>query len=444
MGLPTITSETVAALKQHINNATEPTASNTALPAALVHIVDAKNNTLFSHGSSPAGPPTSESIAIIQSLTKIVGAVAYMQLVEQGLATLDDPATITTFLPELAAMKVLTGYTVDAQTGKKQWQLEERKGDITARMLLDHTYGGGHTYFNQLLLDYVRDLGEGVWEKSNEANDPYGVLLNSPLLWQPGTHTNYGQGLDWVAVLIERITKKSLADYLQENIFDPLGLKEIGFEPAFGGTVVSQPENTGKFWARKMRSADGFVTLDTAEPEIITRSDACPKGPHHVGCLGTGLVASTRDYTHLVSALLPQNKGVDPVTGYRIISAESVQEITKPQLPEELRNDSRSFPVSDATPIIVSIDLSAPNLDPEGSYGLGCGVQGAQRVLKDGRRGRSKGTAYWYGAPNCDMWIDGEEGIVVTVWGNYYPWNDAAWIKFVAETEGLIYGGLTQ
>lgn len=439
MGLPTITQETAAALKKHIDNAIQPTAVNLPLPSALVHVVDAQNNVLFSHGSSPSKPPTSESIAIIQSLTKIIGAIAYMQLVEQSLATLDDSTTISTFLPELTSKRVLTGYTVDTKTGKKQWQLEEQKSDITARMLLNHTYGGGHTYFNQLLLDYVRDLGEGTWEKANEANNPYGILLASPLLWQPGTHTNYGQGLDWIAVLIERITKKPLGDYLQENIFNPLGLREIGFEPAFGGSATALPENAGKFWPRNMRTENGFIALDAAEPEVIRRLDAYPEGQHHVGCLGTGLVASARDYTHLVAALLPQNQGVDPITGHRILSAESVAEISKPQLAEHLRNDSRSLPVSDALPILLPVDLSSPHLDPEGSYGLGCGVQGAQRVLRDGKRGRSKGTVYWYGAPNCDMWIDREKGVVVTVWGSYYPWNEGAWVDFVGEVEGLVY-----
>lgn len=113
-------------------------------------------------------------------------------------------------------------------------------------MLLNHTYGGGHTYFNALLLEYIHDLGEGAWAKTNEATDPYGILIASPLLWQPGTHTNYGQGLNWIAMLIERITKKSLHAYLQENIFDPLG-QEIGFEPTYGGAVTAQPHNAGEF-----------------------------------------------------------------------------------------------------------------------------------------------------------------------------------------------------
>jgi len=192
-----------------------------------------QNHVLFSHGSSPDTSLNSSSIAVIQSLSKIIGAMAHQQLVERGLATLDDPNTINTFLPELAAKRVLTGYTTDPSTGEKLWRFEERHSAITARILLNHTYGGGHTYFNKLLLEYIHDQGEGVWARTNEATDPYGILLLSPLLWQPGTHTNYGQGLDWIAVLIERISGKPLHAYLQENIFSPLGLTEIGIEPAF-------------------------------------------------------------------------------------------------------------------------------------------------------------------------------------------------------------------
>jgi CubicO group peptidase (beta-lactamase class C family) len=439
MKLATISPQTTVALKKLIDAVTHPTTSSPVLPAALVHIVDAENNTLFSHGSSPDTSPTSSSIAIIQSLTKIIGAMAYQQLVERGLATLDDPGTIITFLPELVAKKVLTGYTTDPSTGKKLWRFEDRNEPITARMLLNHTYGGGHTYFNKLLLDYIHDQGEAVWATTNEATDPYGILLLSPLLWQPGTHTNYGQGLDWIAVLIERISGKSLQDYLQENIFSPLGLTEIGVEAAFGGSVTTLPLNVGKFWPRKMRNGEEFVTLDAAAPGVVQRTDAFPQGLYHQGCLGTGLMSSARDYAHLLSILLPQNAGVDPVTGYRVLSSESVREITSPQLPEQLRNDTRSLPVSDALPILLPVDLSALWLDPEGSYGLGCGVQGADRVLQSGKKGRNEGSVYWYGATNCETWVDGKSEIVVAVWGNYYPWNEKAWMDFVAEVEGIVY-----
>ncbi|KAH7076644.1 beta-lactamase family protein [Paraphoma chrysanthemicola] len=441
---PTISNEAIASLRGYIDTSTNPTSTTSILPNALVHITDACNTTLFTHASSPitaSTPPTAHSISVIQSLTKLVGAIAYLRLVERGLASLDDPALITKHLPELAAKKVLTGYTTD-ENGTKNWKFEDRKGDITPRMLLNHTYGGGHTFFNTLLYSYFQD--QVTWSQTNEAADVYGTLLASPLLFQPGTKTNYGQGLDWIAVLIERITNQSLSSHLADEIFNPLSMSETGFEPGFGGDVLARNANAGKFWPRVLRSGEEFVALESNEPEIHTREDAFPTGKYHTGCLGTGLVSSAADYTRLLAILLPQNGGVDPQTGYRVLRPESVAEITSPQLPAHIQNDSRNVPASGASPIILPGILQTPHVDPEGSFGLGCGVQGADRVLADGSRGRGKGSVYWYGAANTEYWVDVERGVVVYVNGNYYPWNEEAWTKFVAGVEKRVYEGLKE
>jgi hypothetical protein len=49
---------------------------------------------------------------------------------------------------------------------------------------------------------------------------------------------------------------------------------------------------------------------------------------------------------------------------------------------------------------------------------------------------------YRYGAANTDFWVDGEKDIVVVMTGNFFPWNDEEWVKFVAGVEGIIYEGL--
>lgn len=89
------------------------------------------------------------------------------------------------------------------------------------------------------------------------------------------------------------------------------------------------------------------------------------------------------------------------------------------------------------------VDLQEDHLDPLGSFGLGCAVQGADRKLLGGRKGRSKGSAYWYGAASTEFWIDSTEGIVVVISGNFFPFGDKTWMNFTAEVEGLVYEGLT-
>ncbi|OAL55813.1 beta-lactamase family protein [Pyrenochaeta sp. DS3sAY3a] len=436
---PTIIPQIATSLQNYIDKTLSTPSNGPTIPGAILHIVDAKNNTLFSYGAGSPNPPSAESISIIHSLTKLVGAIAFMQLVDQGLASLDDASLIRTQLPELVGQKVLKGYTTKPD-GSKEWHFEDQHAEITPRMLLNHTYGGGQTYFNIELLEYFQD--QGLWETKNEATDTFGTILASPLLWQPGTRTNYGQGLDWIAVLIERITQQRLNDFLTTNIFEPLALTATGYEAGFGGDVTSRASNAGKFWPRKLRTGDGTIEIEAKEPVIVETEGAFPSGTYHTGRLGTGLVSSAADYAHLLTILLPENSGVDPVSGRRIISAAAVEEITKPQLPEHLRNNDRNLPASGGAPINFPGILDVPYKDPKGSYGLGCGVQGEERRLKDGRRGRGGGSVYWYGAANTDYWVDKEKGIVVFANANYYPFNEDIWVEFVAEVEGQIYEGL--
>jgi methyl acetate hydrolase len=432
---PSVSTDVAKRLETYIDNAT--TKSAPGIPGAILHIVDGKNNSLFSHAAGGSVLLSSDTLVAIYSCTKIMGAIAFMQLVERKLVSLDDITVIPRLLPELAAKKILLGFEDDAD-GKRIPKFEDRTTEFTPRMLMNHTNGTGHQYFNALMKEFLKD----DFEKRNEAADPYTTILDSPLMWQPGTHTNYGQGFDWLAVLIERITKQSLADYFQENIFGPLGLTRTGYEEQYGGDITTRVGNEDAYWPKSFKQPDGtFIALDGKVLEKMERETAFPEGAYHTYPLGTGLVSTASEYARLLTILLPENKGVDPITGTRILEPSSVVEITSAQLPPHLRNDSRYVP-SAIPSMIFAGDLEAEHMDPDGTFGLGCGVQGRDRVLKNGGRGRSKGSVYWYGAANTDFWVDGEKGVVVFMHGNYFPWNDQEWVEFVAGVEGLLYNGL--
>lgn len=101
-------------------------------------------------------------------MSKIIGAIAYQQLVERGLASLDDPTTITTYLPELAAKKVLTGYGTDASTWKKTVALRKNKQRHHSANVAEPHLRRPHV-LNTLLLDYIRDQVEAIWTNSRTA-----------------------------------------------------------------------------------------------------------------------------------------------------------------------------------------------------------------------------------------------------------------------------------
>lgn len=76
---------------------------------------------------------TVESVFWFASCTKLITAVAAMQLVEQGKLALDDGEQLERYLPELKEIKVLE----EDENGRLR--LVEKKRKITLRMLLSHT-----------------------------------------------------------------------------------------------------------------------------------------------------------------------------------------------------------------------------------------------------------------------------------------------------------------
>lgn len=71
-------------------------------------------------------------------------------------------------------------------------------------------------------------------------NDPVGVdefsgrkfdLFEQPLVNQPGECWEYGTGIDWVGLIVERVSGLSLDAYFQKFILEPLGAENITFTP---------------------------------------------------------------------------------------------------------------------------------------------------------------------------------------------------------------------
>lgn len=52
-----------------------------------------------------------------------------------------------------------------------------------------------------------------------------------PLVFQPGEGWEYGVNIDFAGLALERATGSSLNDYCHNNIFKPLGLKNISMFP---------------------------------------------------------------------------------------------------------------------------------------------------------------------------------------------------------------------
>lgn len=133
------------------------------------------------------------------SVTKPMTAVAIMQLYEQGEIDLD--AAIQTYLPMFP---------------------EKSEGQITIRHLLNHTSGIAHYTSNW----------DGI-SFTNYANltEALGAFKDRPLSFSPGMGYEYTTfGYTILGAVIEQVSGKSYASYMQENIWSIAGMNNTSVE----------------------------------------------------------------------------------------------------------------------------------------------------------------------------------------------------------------------
>ncbi|KAH8699068.1 beta-lactamase family protein [Talaromyces proteolyticus] len=385
--------------------------TQTDIPGVVFVAVD-KNGERFSHASGKRGvgsdePMTLDSIFSILSCTKLVTAIACMQLVEKGVLSLDDPDQVEKLSWELKDIKVL-------QDGK----LVEKKNRITLRMLLSHTAGFGYTFFHEELRDFSYPVGYDEF-----SGHLTGVM--QPLVHHPGEAWEYGVGIDWAGILLERVTGLKLGEYMQKNIFEPLGIDNISFSPS---------NHTAKLAYMNSRSPDGKLS---ARDHLLNRSlnvgsEDDAQRLFHSG--GAGLFAQPQQYAKILSTLL--NNGVSPHSNRQILRKETVDEMFRNQIPKFPNFGRKGVPA--AKPLLTN---PIPELYPNGEKPQGWGLS---FMITGGATGRSESTGYWAGLANLFWWMDREKGIGGIICTQILPFADLKVVKLWAELEGTLYAAMSE
>ena len=135
-------------------------------------------------------PVKPETVFQSGSVGKQFTATAVMMLVEEGKVHLDDP---------------LTKYFSDAPS---RWE------QVTVRELLSHTGGFG---------DYPDTFN---FRKDRTEAELLKLVENIPLAYAPGTKWEYSNlGYLTLGILIHRVAGEFYGDFLQQRIFQPLGMQ---------------------------------------------------------------------------------------------------------------------------------------------------------------------------------------------------------------------------
>ncbi|KAH7371759.1 beta-lactamase family protein [Cadophora sp. MPI-SDFR-AT-0126] len=384
------------------------------IPGATVVVVGRDGKELFAHCAGRRGvnsleAMTQDNIYWIASCTKLIVGIACLQLVEQGKLILDDSSQLEGLCPELKSVKVL----------QDDGTLVEKKTGITLRMLLTHTAGFGYTFFNAKLRDYSFPIGYDEFSGST-----YDML--QPLVNQPGEAWEYGINIDWAGIALERITRKSLDEYLYENIFKPLGLNDISMIPTHSMksklAYMNQRNPNGSLMSRDHLLRRPLVVKSAGEIASCFNSG------------GAGCFAKPRDYCQILATLL--NNGTSPTTGVQILAKATVEEMFRNQI-KEFPNFGRQR-IPDSKPDLTN---TIPELYPvPGNAPQGWGL--TMMLSNGGATGRSTSTGFWAGLPNLWWWCDREKGVAGIICTQILPFADAKVLRMWVDIESKIYSAL--
>ena len=327
-------------------------------------------------------PMMEDDIFHIMSMTKPIVTVGFMMLYEEGHFFLTDP--VSKYLPQFKNLKVAK----DVKDGK-DGPTEAVKSEVTIHQLLTHTAGFSHGLGgSQLDKDVVKAL---YFEPQASIESRVNTLVGLPLVGHPGEQWYYSASPDVLSLLIEHFSGMSAADFLQQRIFDPLDMKDTGYN------IAKESQNR---WVS--------VHNINQEGKLITSKDQLPKDGITVYGGTHGLFSTAKDYLKFCQMLL--NGGMS--NGVRLLSPKTVELMTMNQ-------------VGDLYPT------------PGEGFGLGFGV--TIDVAKSKSLG-SKGQYYWGGAFCTYFFIDPEEEIIAILMSQLQPFSSFYGDKL----KQMVYQSLTE
>ena len=318
-------------------------------------------------------PMDRKTIVRIYSMTKPITGVALMTLYEKGAFQLDDP--IAKYAPEFANMKVYKG--VDSSGNLV---LEPAKRPITIRDITRHTAGFVTSTDLPGLSELVKKTDP--MNPNNTLEEMAKKLASLPLLFQPGEQWAYGPSVDVQAYLVQRISGKPFDQYLQETIFNPLGMTDTRY-------VVAETDKK-RFASMYNKGIDGQLSVN-ADNENTFNIKNYPLKPG-----GFGLTSTLDDYMKFAQMLLNKGKWGN----VKILKPETVKLMATNQLSDTIKQR-----------------MWLPSKGQVG-FGIDFAVRLREPASKEENNGMV-GEFFWDGAASTLFWVD--------------PVNDLTAVLFVQE-----------
>jgi CubicO group peptidase (beta-lactamase class C family) len=233
-----------------------------------------------------------------------------MILWEQGKWLPGDP--IAKYIPEFAHLKVFKAADADGKM-----ILEEPIHPPTMGELMTHTAGFTYGIFGNTPVDKAYQGAD--LSGSASLHDFVERFSRLPLQYQPGTQWVYSVSSDVQGYIVEKLSGQPLPDFLEQNIFKPLGMKDAGF------FVPAEKRNR---FATLYHANDKGKLVNDGDNGMGGAYSAQPRLPSG----GGGMVSTAEDYLRFAQML--DNAG--ELNGVRILSPAAVRLMTSNHLPAKL------------------------------------------------------------------------------------------------------------
>ncbi|KAL6711165.1 hypothetical protein ACN47E_005696 [Coniothyrium glycines] len=343
-----------------------------------------------------------DSVFPLASATKLITVIALLRLIQSNSSiTIDDTDIVAKYLPELCNQDVISS------PPGQPLAYEARQQPITLRQLLTHTSGSGSDILEPRLLAWRK--GRGETPKYLSADLPEAIA--TPSLFQPGGGWAYGAGLDWVGLLIARITGENFSTFVKREVCDVVGCDSlIGFRKseieAQGGVVVQ---------------------VVVKDPQEGLKEHRIPDQKSERG--GGGMLASAKNYVKILADLIAKES--------KLLDEERMDMLFGPQLEEggtaleSLRSQAHIFKGMTG-PLTANLPHSSLN------HALG----GLLITDDTPALGKSANTLAWGGAFGSMWFANREQGVAAFFGGCTFPPGQGKNAQLTGEFVKEVWKGL--
>ena len=313
-------------------------------------------------------PVTRDTVFRLYSMTKVIICTAAMMLHERGKFLLNEP--LYAYFPSWRHMNKVEMHP------NGTYRICPLEKPIEVRHAFSMAMGMPYPRLD-LPTDQAMLRVRSRLEKENPNYDlltEIDAMSEVPVAFEPGTHFLYGYRHELVAGLIQVVTGKKVSEFLQEELFDPLGMTSTGYR--FFGDVRE------RMAAMYLKGEDGTMKDISAQRDVRHQEDAVYEGG------GAGLFSTVMDYLTFTQMLACGGT----FRGHHYLGRKTIDLMRRNQLNEDQLKDFRNSYLA--------------------GYGYGLGV----RTMMDPAAGYSPtdvGEFGWTGVAGTYTSIDPEEGFSV-------------------------------